>query len=103
MPDQRAWLAAIAVTAIGGPMADLMLLRLIQTGFPPDQIGKVYSFRFTLSKSAQGLGLILAPALYAAFGARSVLLAGACVLGMAALAGLATASGRERGAATARL
>jgi hypothetical protein len=55
------WLGAIAISALGGPMTDLMLLRLIQTRFPADQIGK--AFRFTLSRAANGLGMIVAPAI----------------------------------------
>jgi len=92
------WLAVIAVTAFGGPMTDLMLLRLIQTRFPPDQIGKVYSFRFTLSRAAGGLGLMVAPAVYGAWGPRVGIASGAGVLGMVALWGLAGATRRERDA-----
>jgi hypothetical protein len=90
------WLLLIALTAIGGPMTDLMLLRLIQTRFPPDQIGKVYSFRFTLSKAAAGLGLMVAPAVYGALGPRGGIGLGATILGVVALWGLAGAGRRER-------
>jgi hypothetical protein len=90
------WLVVIAATAIGGPMTDLMLLRLIQTRFPPDQIGKVYSFRFTLSRAAAGLGLMVAPAVYGAIGPRGGIALGSAVLGSVALWGLAGAERRER-------
>jgi DHA3 family macrolide efflux protein-like MFS transporter len=90
------WLLAISFTALGGPMTDLMLLRLIQTRFPADQIGKVYSFRYTLSRAAGGIGLVCAPAIYGTFGPRTGITAGALVLGVVALWGLASASRRER-------
>ncbi len=90
------WLFVIALTAFGGPMTDLMLLRLIQTRFPADQIGKVYSFRFTLSRAAAGLGLMVAPAVYGAYGPRVGMALGASALGIVALWGLAGASRRER-------
>jgi hypothetical protein len=38
---------------------------LIQTEFPPDQIGKVYSLRVTASKASHGVGLLLAAPLFA--------------------------------------
>ena len=90
------WLFVIALTAFGGPMTDLMLLRLIQTRFPADQIGKVYSFRLTLSRAAAGLGLMVAPAIYGAYGPRVGMALGAGALGIVALGGLVGASQRER-------
>ncbi len=93
------WLTAIAFSAIGGPMTDLMLLRLIQGGYPPDQIGKVFSFRFTLSRAAGGLGLMVAPAVYGAFGPRAGITLGAVILASVALFGLLGASRRDRDAA----
>lgn len=99
MTNVPLWLLAIAFTALGGPMTDLMLLRLIQTRFPADQIGKVYSFRFTLSRAAAGLGLMVTPAIYGAYGPRVGMLLSAIVLGSVALWGLAGASRREQEAA----
>lgn len=89
------WLLMISLTAIGGPMTDLMLLRIIQTRFPLDQIGKVFSFRFTLSRAAAGLGLVVAPSVYGAFGPRLGVGLGAGVLAVVALVGLATAGRRD--------
>ena len=94
--DVPLWLVAIACAAIGGPMTDLMLLRMIQTGYPPDQIGKVFSFRYTLSRAAGGIGLMVAPAVYGALGPRSGIALGAAALAGVALYGLATAGRRER-------
>jgi MFS family permease len=60
-------LASLAVAALGGPMTDLMLLNLIQTDFP-DQIGKTFSLRMTVSRSCNALGLLLAAPLIGALG-----------------------------------
>lgn len=96
------WLLAIGFAALGGPMTDLMLLRMIQNDFPADQIGKVFSFRFTLSRAAMGLGLMVAPAVYGAIGARNGIAAGAAILASVALVGLVGASAREREAIALR-
>jgi hypothetical protein len=90
------WLFVIGISALGGPMTDLMLLRLIQTRFPTDQIGKVYSFRFTLSRAAGGVGLMVAPIIYGSVGPRTGIAVGAAVLAAVSLFGLASASRRER-------
>jgi MFS transporter, DHA3 family, macrolide efflux protein len=42
-PNLLIALLGSAFAAIGGPMGDLMLLTMIQTNFPPEQIGKIYS------------------------------------------------------------
>ena len=82
-------LVMIALTALGGPMTDLMLLRLIQTQFPVDQIGKVFSFRYTISRAANGLGLMLAVPVYATLGVRAAIAISGLVLAAYALAALA--------------
>jgi DHA3 family macrolide efflux protein-like MFS transporter len=70
-----------ALAAIGGPMTDLMLLLAIQTEFPPDQIGKIYSLRMTVSRACNGVGLLLAAPVIAIAGASaSFQVAGALVL-----------------------
>ena len=53
------------IAAFGGPMGDLVQLTMIQTDFPLDQIGKVYSFRATISMVGGSLGLLLAVPLFA--------------------------------------
>jgi hypothetical protein len=63
-PSYELALAAAAVAAIGGPMTDLMVLMIIQTEFATDQIGKVFAFRFTLSRTSSGIGLMLAAPVY---------------------------------------
>ncbi len=87
-------LVLIALTAFGGPMTDLMLLRLIQTRFPADQIGKVFSFRYTVSRAANGLGLMLAVPVYAALGVRpAIVVAGLLLAAYAAGCLFAVAAG----------
>ena len=95
--EPAALLAVTVVTAFGGPMTDLMLLRLIQA-CPADRIGRIYSLRITLSRSANAIGLAAAVPVYSALGARGAIAAGACVLGSFALARLAVIGGaRLRG------
>jgi DHA3 family macrolide efflux protein-like MFS transporter len=53
------------IAAFGGPMGDLVQLTMIQTDFPLDQIGKVYSFRATIGMVGGSLGLLLAVPLFA--------------------------------------
>lgn len=56
-----------AFAAIAGPMGDIMLITLIQTGLPSNQIGKVYGLMMTLGDGGTALGLLLAVPLYAHF------------------------------------
>jgi len=58
-------LAGIALAAVGGPMGDIPLATMLQRDFPRNQVGKVFSLRFTLSNIGLGLGLILAGPLFA--------------------------------------
>ncbi len=58
-------LFGVAFAAIGGPMGDIPLATMLQRDFPRDQIGKVFSLRFTLSNVGLGLGLVLAGPLFA--------------------------------------
>ena len=80
------WLLLIvtAFTAIGGPMADLMLLRMIQNDFAPHQVGRIFSLRSTFSRTASAVGMLLAVFCYGAFGPRwAIGLGGALLLGFA--------------------
>jgi hypothetical protein len=56
----------VALAGAGGPMDGISSLLMIQTDIPAGQIGKVYSLRATLDSGGLALGLLLAPALYAA-------------------------------------
>ena len=88
-------LVVMAVTAAGGPLTDLMLLRLIQ-GHPTDRIGRIYSLRVTVSRVASSIGLALATPVYGAVGARVGIAAGAVVLGAYAFARLVVVSRAAR-------
>lgn len=69
------WLALLcsAFAAIGGPMGDIMLVTMIQTDLPADQIGKVYSLEMLLESAGVSLGLVLAGPLYAALSVQVVI------------------------------
>jgi MFS transporter, DHA3 family, macrolide efflux protein len=53
-------LLASALAAIGGPMGDIMILTMLQTDLPADQIGKAYSLHMVLESVGVSLGLLLA-------------------------------------------
>ena len=50
--------------AFGSPMADLILLRMIQTEFPPEHIGKVYSVRMLINIAGLAPGQLLSIPLF---------------------------------------
>ncbi len=49
-----------AFAAIGGPMADIMIVTMLQTELPAEQIGKAYSLHMVLESAGVSLGLLLA-------------------------------------------
>jgi DHA3 family macrolide efflux protein-like MFS transporter len=53
-----------AFAAIGGPMGDLVLVTMIQTALPSEQIGKVYSLLMLVESAGISLGLLLAVPLF---------------------------------------
>jgi DHA3 family macrolide efflux protein-like MFS transporter len=53
-----------ALAAVGGPMGDIMLLTMIQTDLPSNQIGKIYSLLAMLENAGASLGLLLAVPLF---------------------------------------
>jgi DHA3 family macrolide efflux protein-like MFS transporter len=55
---------ASALAAIGGPMGDIMILTMLQTDLPSDQIGKAYSLSMMLSDVGGSLGYLLAVPLF---------------------------------------
>lgn len=57
-------LAAMFFAALGTPMSDLMIILMIQEEFPPNQVGKIYSLRLTVSSIGFSLGLFLAAYLF---------------------------------------
>lgn len=75
------WLLLVtALTAVGGPMADLMLLRMIQNDFEADRVGRVFSLRATLSRAAGAVGMVFAAGTYATLGTRTAIALGGGVL-----------------------
>jgi MFS family permease len=58
-------LGAAFCGALGGPMMDLMLRVIVQTEFPADSIGKIWSLRATVSNAGMSLGFLAAGPLYA--------------------------------------
>jgi MFS family permease len=87
-PSYELALVAAAVAAVGGPMTDLMVLMIIQTEFATDRIGKVFAFRFTLSRTSFGVGLALAAPVYELLPVRSGMAAAAIVVVVVSLAAL---------------
>ncbi len=57
-------LFASALAALGGPMGDIMILTMLQTNLPSDQVGKAYSLSMVLESSGAALGLLLAVPLF---------------------------------------
>lgn len=53
-----------AFAAIGGPMGDIMLLTMIQTNLPAEQLGKVYSLLMLIESAGMSLGLLFAVPLF---------------------------------------
>ncbi len=60
------WTAAFFtfIAALGTPMADLMLLFMVQSDFPATHVGKVISFRYTISNIGYSAGLLIAAYLF---------------------------------------
>lgn len=96
-PSLFAALAIIPLAAIGGPMADLVVLLIIQTHFPPDRIGKLYSVRILVSHASRGVGLIAAAPLFGLVSVRAGIAVGAgLVLAMSMVALLRFVGSGER-------
>ena len=58
---------AAFVAATGGAFGDLTLTTMMQTEFPPEHVGKVYSLRRTLGGMGLTLGLMGASVLFQIF------------------------------------
>ena len=82
-------MAGSFITAIGGPMADLMLLAVIHRDMPANQIGKVYSLRVTISTIGVFAGLILAGPLYATLSIQAGISLCAVLMTLTGVAGFA--------------
>ncbi len=95
-PTEPLALFACALAAIGGPITDVPRAFLMQTEFPPDQIGKVYSLRITVSKVSSGLGLLLAAPLFAFAGVRPAIAASAAIVALVSLYAMIHVTWSER-------
>ncbi|MDR7071094.1 MFS transporter [Fictibacillus barbaricus] len=63
------WIAVAGaiIAAFGSPLGDIMLLTMIQTDFPTEHIGKIYSFRALLGGLGLSLGALIASFTYSYF------------------------------------
>jgi len=77
-----------ALAATGGPMADIVLMVMMQTDMPRDVLGKVFSLRYFVMFLGSALGLLVAPALYTAVGAQNGIVVSAVIFGISGTAGL---------------
>ncbi len=82
-------LGGSALAAVGGPMGDITLLMMMQSDFPANQIGKIYSLRMTIASAGISLGLLLAGPLYAGLSVPLVIAFCATVMLATGVAGLA--------------
>jgi DHA3 family macrolide efflux protein-like MFS transporter len=78
-----------AIAAIGGPMGELPLVALLQTDFPPEKAGRIFSLRFMIEHAGVAAGLVLAAPLFALTSVRIGISACAVALLAAAFAGFA--------------
>jgi MFS transporter, DHA3 family, macrolide efflux protein len=53
-----------AFAAVGGPMGDIMLVTMMQTELPSEQIGKVFGLLMLIENAGISLGLLLAVPLF---------------------------------------
>jgi MFS transporter, DHA3 family, macrolide efflux protein len=56
--------AGVMLSAIGGPTGDLMMMVMLQSDMPREDLGKIYSARQFISYLGSSLGLFMAPALF---------------------------------------
>ncbi len=61
-----------AISAVGGPMNDLAHLDIFQQRYPPEKLAQLVRFRMTMECAAMLICLLIAPALFRCFSARSV-------------------------------
>ncbi|WNB91494.1 MFS transporter [Bacillus sp. NEB1478] len=76
------WAAVIgaSIAAFGSPLGDILLLTIIQTDFPAEHIGKIYSFRALLASLGLYLGTFIASFTYSFFSIPSVMVFFSCVI-----------------------
>ncbi|MBX9567720.1 MAG: MFS transporter [Candidatus Obscuribacterales bacterium] len=84
-----------ALAATGGPMADIVLMVMMQTDMPRDVLGKVFSLRYFVMFLGSALGLLVAPALYTAVNAQTGIVVSAVIFGLSGMAGLIRFGAKE--------
>jgi DHA3 family macrolide efflux protein-like MFS transporter len=94
-------LFASALAAVGGPMGDIMILMILQTELPPDQIGKAYSLIMMLESLGGSLGYLLAVPLFGLVNVRMGIALGSLLLLAVSASGLLRFGLREPSAITA--
>lgn len=81
-------LLSSAIAAIGGPMSDIVIVTMIQTDLPSDQLGKVYSLYMILESIGTSLGLLFAVPLFQFLSVPMGIALCACLMVLSGIAGL---------------
>ncbi|MBO0792282.1 MAG: MFS transporter [Ktedonobacteraceae bacterium] len=76
------------IAAFGSPMADLILLKMIQTEFPLEHIGKVYSVRMQISIAGLALGQLLSVPLFHLLALRDAMALCSCLILLIGITGV---------------
>jgi hypothetical protein len=76
-------LTGAAIAAFGSPLGDLIMVTMIQTDFPRDHIGKIYSMRALIGGIGVSLGTLAAAPLFQWLSVQNGILA--CALGIAGI------------------
>jgi MFS transporter, DHA3 family, macrolide efflux protein len=87
-PHLTVALLGAALAAIGGPMGDSMLLTMMQTKLPPEELGKGYSLLMLMEGSGMSLGLLLAVPLFGLLSIPVAIALCALVMGASGVIGL---------------
>ena len=80
----------IIVAAFGSPMGDLVLLNMIQSDFPSEHVGKVYSFRGLVGNLGLSVGLLVSVALYKVLPIATVMLLASTLIVIVGVVGIMT-------------
>lgn len=80
---------SLCVAAIGGPMNDLAHIDVIQNRFPPERLVPIVRFRIAVECAGMLVFMLLAPALFRAWGTKGAVLFAGVVTVAVGVAGLA--------------
>jgi MFS family permease len=87
-PDLHTLMLVAAVTAINGPLCDLTLLDLLQSGFPPHLLAPVFRVQSALAVGGILIAFLLAPTLFQLFTVREVIFGSGALSVLPAVVGL---------------